>query len=122
MDGIGLYHNFHKNYNHLCMPGYYETIDALLVTSDYEACGLPAMEAAAAGRLVVSAAVGYFDGSSGALCRTPEDEFVEDARRILEEHKDPIKYRETCERAQQYARDHYDWSHVVDGWIDLLNI
>ena len=110
----------HEFYNHLCMAGYYTKIDALLVSSSYETAGLPAMEAATAGRLVVGTPVGYFDGSSGILCRLDADGFVADAARALEEHMDPRKYREQCERAQQYARDHYDWRHVIDKWLELL--
>lgn len=108
--------------NHLCMAGYYQTIDSVLITSNYEACGLPILEAAAAGRLVVSAGVGYFDGSHGALCRLPDAEFVEDAREALNKYKDPILYREACEKAQAYARDHYDWEHVLQGWIEALGV
>jgi glycosyltransferase involved in cell wall biosynthesis len=120
MQGTGLNFRTHGYFNYLCMPGYYKTIDALLVTSSYESCALPSLEAAAAGRLVISANVGYFDGSHGALCRLPDDEFVEDAKEALNKYKDPALYREVCEKAQQYAREHYDWEHVVDDWIKLF--
>lgn len=110
----------HAAINHLCMPGYYQTVDAILVTSSYEACGLPGMEAAAAGRLVVSPPVGYFDGSHGALCRHTDDDFVTDAKAALEKYKDPRAYREVCEKAQQYAREHYDWVHVIEDWVKLI--
>lgn len=120
MSGINLRFKRHPAINHLCMAGYYQTVDAVLVTSDYEACGLPSMEAAAAGRLVVSPAVGYFDGSHGALCGLAPEDFVVDAREALEKYKDPRAYREICEKAQQYARDYYDWEHVLEGWLKLL--
>ena len=120
-EGLGLDYVMHEFMYHLCMPGYYRTMDSLLVTSSYEGCGLPAMEAAAAGRLVVGAAAGYFTGDSGFLCRTPDDEFVEDARGILTLCKNsPETYRSICEKGQQYARDNYDWEHTVDGWIELF--
>ena len=121
LNNMGLSYQKHPNVNHLCMAGYYETVDAILVTSNYEACGLPAMEAAAAGRLVVSSGVGYFDGSAGVLCRTPDDEFVFDARLALVKHKNPVVYRAACEEAQQYARDNYDWSKTQDGWLALFS-
>jgi glycosyltransferase involved in cell wall biosynthesis len=121
LSNIGLQHYKHPGVNHLCMAGYYETVDAILVTSNYEACGLPAMEAAAAGRLVVAPNVGYFDGSTGVLCRMPDDEFVFDARLALIKHKNSRLYRETCERAQQYARDNYDWSKTLDSWLALFS-
>ena len=120
IDGLELEFKKHTFMNHLCMPGYYRSVESILITSKYESAGLPSMEAAAAGRLVIGAAAGYFDGSSGILCRTPDDEFVEDARLALTSHKDPSVYRQTCERAQQYARDHYDWEHRVDAWIELI--
>ena len=106
--------------NHLCMPGYYRSVDSILITSRYESAGLPSMEAAAAGRLVVGAAVGYFDGSSGILCRTSDEEFVVDAREALVAHRDPAIYKNTCERSQQYARDHYDWEHRIEAWLELI--
>jgi glycosyltransferase involved in cell wall biosynthesis len=120
MNGMDLNFVTHNEYSFLCMPGYYTEMDALLVTSNYEACGLPILEASAAGRLVVSPKVGYFDGSSGILCRLTDSDFVIDARVALEQHKDPSRYREACERAQQYARDNYDWKHTISGWVELL--
>jgi hypothetical protein len=78
------------------------------------------MEAAAAGRLVISSVVGYFDGSHGALCRLADEDFVADAREMLLKYQDPVLYRGACEKAQAYARDHYDWKHVTDGWINLF--
>ena len=107
--------------HYLSMAGYYASIDGLIVTSKYEGCGLPAMEAAAAGRLVVAAKTGNFDGSSGLLCRTPDEEFVEDAVNHLQNCSDPSVYRANCERAQQYARDHYDWEHVIDKYVELVS-
>lgn len=111
----------HNRMHHLCMGGYYQSVDSILVTSKYEGCGLPAMEAAAAGRLVLGAKVGCFDGSAGLLCRTPDEEFITDAIDHLERCKDPAVYKEHCERFQQYARDHYDWSQVVNNYVDLLS-
>lgn len=119
--GLNLTFVKHSFMYHLCMPSYYAKMDALLSTSAYEGSGLPVMEAAAAGRLVLSAAVGCFDGNSGILCRTPDDEYIEDARKALEACRDDSKlYREHCERAQQYARDNFDWSHKIDSWIELF--
>lgn len=110
----------HEFYNHICMSGYYPTIDAIVVPSSSETAGLPSMEAAAAGRLVVSTRVGYFDGSAGILCRIDEQGFIEDARNALLSCLDPVVYRANCERAQQYARDNFDWKYSLDNWINLL--
>lgn len=119
-DTVGLPLKIHDRMYHMCIAGYYESIDSLLVTSKYEGCGLPAMEAAAAGRLVLAAQAGSFDGSSGLTCRTPDEEFKADAVKHLEQCKDPVIYRNNCERAQQYARDHYDWEHVIHKYVELL--
>jgi len=121
LDGLPLEFKDHNFMHHLCMASFYQTIDALLLPSSYEACGLPMMEAAAAGRLVLcSSGVGYFDGNFGVNCRLPEDEWVKDARAALLAHQDPIIYRETCERSQQYARDHFDWSDRIEPWVKLI--
>lgn len=121
LNNMGLKYYKHPSVNHLCMAGYYETVDAILVTSNYEACGLPALEAAAAGRLVIAPTVGYFDGNGGVLCRTPDEEFVFDARLAILKHRNPKVYIETCERAQQYARDNYDWSKTINAWLALFS-
>jgi hypothetical protein len=120
MKGLSLSFKQSPNIHHLCMAAHYENVDAVLITSSYEACGLPIMEAAAAGRLVVSSAVGYFDGAHGALCRLHDDAFVEDARNIFKVYQDPILYKFACEQAQQYARDHYDWEHRIEAWQELF--
>lgn len=120
MQGVKAEFKKSPHLHHLCMGGFYQTVDAVLVTSNYEACGLPIMEAAAAGRLVIAANVGYFDGSHGALCRMPDDLFVEDARYALEAHRDPVLYKYACENAQQYARENYDWEHRIAAWQELF--
>ena len=120
MDGIPLEFKAHEFYNHICMAGYYSTIDAILVPSSSETAGLPFMEAAAAGRLVVSTQVGYFNGDAGMLCRMPEEEFVADARNALQLCMDPREYRTQCERSQQYARDNFDWAKSIDMWLNLI--
>jgi hypothetical protein len=111
----------HSFMHHLCMAGWYADIDALLIPSSYEACGLPMMEAAAAGRMVLcSNGVGYFDGNFGVACRLPENEWIQDAKAALLAHQDPAIYLETCERSQQYARDNFDWSNRIENWVKLF--
>lgn len=121
MSGMGLEFVKPPRMNHLCMAGFYPTVDAVLVTSSYEACGLPALEAAAAGRLVVSGPVGYFTGEAGWLCRLPDAEFIEDARRALTYMRDiSAIYTTACSYAQQHARDHFDWSVTAPKWVELF--
>jgi hypothetical protein len=111
----------HQFFNHLAMAGYYSTVDAIICPSNSETAGLPNMEAAAAGRLVMSTPVGYFDGAYGVLLSMDEQKLVEDATTALEKYKDPVLYTEVCEKSQQYSKDNHDWSHHIQGWVNLLN-
>lgn len=122
IDGLNVTLHEHAFYNHLAMPGYYSDIDALLVTSSYESVGLPALEAAAAGRLVLGARVGYFDGGYGHLCRTPNDEYVADAREAIRRYTaDPAAFRIACINARKTVRDQYDWGNCVLDWVSLFD-
>lgn len=122
VDGLDVTLNEHAFYNHLAMPGYYSDIDALLVTSSYESVGLPALEAAAAGRLVLAARAGYFDGSYGHLCRTPDDEYVADAREAINRYtKDPAAFRIACINARRAVRERHDWDNHIAGWVSLFD-
>ena len=116
----------HNYYNHLCMPGYYNKIDALVMSSLEDAGGLPAMEAAAAGKLIIGTPVGYFEenGKHGGGVLVPLDElgFLNETRKHLIYYRDnPKEYKEKCEEIQNYAREHYDWSKTINSWVDLLS-
>jgi hypothetical protein len=111
----------HQFFNHLAMAGYYSAIDAIICPSNSETAGLPNMEAAAAGRLVMSTPVGYFDGSYGVLLSMDEQKLIDEAVAVLEKYKDPALYAEACDKTQQYSRDHHDWCHHIEGWVNLLN-
>lgn len=115
----------HKFYNYLCMPAYYNKIDALIMSSLEEAGGLPAMEAAAAGKLVIGTPVGYFEenGKHGGGVLVPLDElgFLNETRKNLLYYRDnPKEYKEKCEEIQHYAREHYDWSKTIHAWVELF--
>lgn len=120
MAGLPFEFKDHNFMHHLCMAAFYTHINALLLPSSYEACGLPIMEAAAAGRLVLCGKVGYFDGAFGELVRLPDEEWISDVKLALLKHRDPTVYREACEWSQQYARDHFDWEHRVNAWANLI--
>lgn len=110
------------NYNHLAMPGYYNTLDGLLMTSSYESVGLPALEAAAAGRLAFGAKVGYFNGSYGHLCRTPDDEYVADAREAIQRYvADPKAFRIACINARKAVRENHNWDRCIADWVSLFD-
>ena len=118
---LGITLKVHEYYNHLAMPGYYETLDALLVSSSYETAGMPSMEAAAAGRLVISTGVGYFDGAHGVLCRNDEEGFVADARAaLIKFSSDRSAFRSACINARRVAREKYDWAHCINDWVNLF--
>lgn len=111
-------------YHFLAMPQYYREVDAVLVTSLREGFGLPSMEAAAAGRLVISTPVGGFpdQAAHGAGIAAPMEPdayraFVTEKLEFYKSH--PGEYVETCGRIRDAAR-YLDWEYVVDDWIRLF--
>jgi len=116
-------HNF---YNWLCMPAYYAKLDALAVSSIEESAGLPSMEAAAAGRLVLSTPVGYFEEhgpkGGGVVLPLPEEEYCKSLYENLAHfYNNPEEYKKKCIQIQDYAREHYDWSKHIEGWVNFLS-
>jgi hypothetical protein len=112
-------------FHFLAMAQYYGQVDALLVTSSREGFGLPAMEGAAAGRLVISTPVGGFpyQASRGAGITAPVDaneykRFVIQKLRYYHDH--PAEYVEICKKIQVAAKQ-LDWDCVVDDWIALFS-
>jgi len=127
--GIGLELKSHNFYNFLCMPGYYKTIDALVMSSSEEAGGLPIMEAAAAGKLVLGTPVGYFEEHSdmknkargGILLPLKEKDFISElSEQLIKYSKDKNLYKLKCLQIQEYARENYDWSKKLYSWLNLL--
>ena len=105
------------------MSGFYPSVDAVVIASTEEGAGLPALEASAAGKLVISTSVGLWitkSGNSGHTVPMEEAEFMSETRKLLEFYKaNPEAYREKCLSTQQHAKT-YDWSNVIHHWIDLL--
>jgi glycosyltransferase involved in cell wall biosynthesis len=119
--------NFVPNgtYHYLAMPGYYKTIDSIIMASIEEAAGMPMLEAAAAGRLCIGTPVGYFKHNSeeggGIKVRSDENGFLADVVETLEYYKaNTEKYKQKCLDIQEYARYNYDWSKVIHQWVDLF--
>lgn len=115
----------HKYYYYLCMPQFYRKFDTLVMSSTEEGGGLPAMEAAAAGRLVIGTPVGYFKENAkmggGVLVPVEESEFVRETVKTLQYFSEnPTDFQNKCYEIQQFAREHYDWSYKVDKWIELF--
>lgn len=110
---------------HMCMPAFYPCVDTVIVSShEHEACGLPLMESAAAGRLPMAANVGInadMENPTGIILPVDEKGFVEEATEVIKELKaNPALHRRKCLESQEYARQYYDWSKVIDGWIDIV--
>jgi glycosyltransferase involved in cell wall biosynthesis len=113
---------YHNSY--ATMPGYYKTVDALIVSSTEEGAGLPALEASAAGRLVISTPVGLWatrSGTSGHTVPVEAEEFLKETADLLNYYKNnPQAYRDKCLSTQAHAKQ-YDWSAVIRHWVTLLS-
>ena len=115
-----------SSYHHsfVTMPGFYKSVDAVLIASTEEGAGLPLLEAGAAGKLVISTPVGHWKraGEQGAdLVPIQEDEFIEKTVELLSYYKEnPEKYRQRCLEIQHHAQS-YDWKYVIDNWIEILS-
>lgn len=114
--------HYHNTY--VTMPGYYRSIDCLISPSTEEGAGLPVLEAGAAGKLVIGTPVGHWNERikefGGIEAPIPENEFVEKTTEILSYYiAHPKEYRDRCYQIREHAKT-YDWSHVVNYWVDLL--
>jgi hypothetical protein len=113
--------SYHNNY--VTMQGYYKTVDAVIVASTEEGAGLPALEASAAGKLVISTPVGIWLSKSGRTGHTvsiDEEQFLSETEKLLIYYKhNPEDYIKKCQQAQQHAKL-YDWSNVIKHWVNLL--
>jgi len=123
-ESAGLVFNPAGEFHFLAMPQYYRSVDAVVVSSSREGYGLPAMEAAAAGRLVISTPVGGFpqQASYGAGIVAPieADDFTTFVTEKLAYFKNrPREYFEICSETQAAAR-RLDWEYVLDEWIELF--
>lgn len=109
---------------HLAMPAYYAKIDALMVSSVYESCSLPLLEAAAAGRLPISSPVGItqdLDNTPGFILPASDDEYVREGTNVINTMKaDPSAHQHKCKQAQEYAREYYAWDRVISPWIKFI--
>lgn len=111
--------------SHLAMSAYYKDIDCLMVSStEQESCGLPLLEAAAAGRLPISTLTGInrdFDKPTGIILPMEEELYLSGGINCINLLKEnPHLFNQLCTNAQEFARMHYDWSVVIDNWITLL--
>jgi hypothetical protein len=114
-------HGYHNSW--ATMPGYYKSVDCVIVASTEEGAGLPALEAAAAGKLVISTPVGIWlsrAGDSGHTVPIEETEFVRQTVELLNYYKNSSDdYQIKCAETQQHAR-RYDWANVIQPWVELF--
>jgi glycosyltransferase involved in cell wall biosynthesis len=106
------------------MPSFYEQVDCVLMSSLTEAAGLPVIEGAAAGRLVIGTPVGHFPvrayEGGGIIAPLSAREFVEfTTAKLLHYRRHPAEFREQCLRIQDCARQ-FDWSRFLGEWKALL--
>lgn len=83
------------------------------------------MEGAAAGKLCIGTPVGYFEENGklggGCLVSMDEENFIKETIDILSHYKyNNEAYKRKCLDIQEYARENYDWSKVIDQWIKLF--
>ena len=113
----------------MCMPAYYNSVDAVVVSSIEESAGLPSMEAAAAGRLVLSTPVGYFTdyGPAGGGIILPlghpnESEFCSAlTESLIFYQQNSDAYVQKCLEIQEFARETYDWKKHIESWVNFLS-
>ena len=114
-------HGYHNSF--VTMPGFYNAVDAVVVASTEEGAGLPALEASAAGKLVISTPVGLWlakAGSSGHTVPIEENEFLQATITHLEYYRDnETAYHLKCLDTQEHAK-RYDWANVIQHWVTLF--
>jgi glycosyltransferase involved in cell wall biosynthesis len=127
VERAGLEFKVAQPYHHsfITMPGFYKKIDAIVAASTEEGAGLPVMEGGAAGKLVISTAVGHWNtriGDAGGFAVPIDEEgFLEKTVEILSYYKNnPEKYRQRCLEIQHHAQS-YDWKYVIDKWVNILS-
>lgn len=113
-----------RQHSVVTMPGWYGSVGAVMIASTNEGAGLPALEAGAAGRLVLSTPVGHWPervGNAGGITLPFDaDAYVEEATAHLVFYKhNPEAYRQKCQQIQEHAQS-YDWSKVIHEWVELL--
>lgn len=123
-DGIGLPINLLTRRHYLGMPAYYPTVDSIMVSSTEESCGLPLMEAAAAGRLPISTHVGVtrdYENTPNLILPMAEEEFISGGVTALDAlSRDSDTFSSMCKTAQEFARENYDWSVRINDWVKLF--
>jgi len=106
------------------MPDYYRSVDAVIMSSLQEGGGMPPLEAAAAGRLVIGTPVGEFPRLAyeglGILAPLNADAFVDFVTTELIYYKEnPNMFHNRCLSGKEAARLR-DWSCVALDWVKFV--
>jgi FkbM family methyltransferase len=107
------------------MPDFYGSVDSVVMPSLQEGAGLPPLEGAAAGRLVIGTPVGHFPRLAyeglGILAPLNAEPFQRFTTETLIYYRDnPSAYAEKCAAIQDAARQR-DWQYVVKDWVEFFN-
>lgn len=113
---------YHHSY--VTMPGYYDSVDCIVISSTQEGAGLPMLEAAAAGKLVITTPVGHWEERAaekgGLNVPIHEEDFLNETIKLLKFYKrNPKKYKEKCREILEHSKS-YDWSKVIDQWAAFI--
>lgn len=113
--------NYHNTF--VTMPGYYHSIDCLLIPSLEEGAGLPSLEAGAAGRLVIGTPVGHWNErvmDEGGVT-VSIDNFIEEAVNHIEFYQqNKSEFAKKCESIQNWASKNYDWEQNIQPWVEFM--
>jgi|SRR3989344_1706190 len=114
------YHN-----SFVTMAGFYPSVDCVIIASTEEGAGLPALEAGAAGKLVISTPVGHWEERCGEIgghtVPFEENKFIQETTKLLEFYKsNPKTYRQKCREIQKHAKT-YDWKYVINKWVETMS-
>lgn len=113
------YHN-----SFITMGGFYRNVDCVINSSTKEGAGLPSLEAAAAGKLVIGTPVGHWReliGENGGIeVPIQEEDFIRQCVDMLIYYKNnPTEYKKRCVQIQEHAKT-YDWKNYINSWVKLL--
>ncbi|TPJ13656.1 glycosyltransferase [Mesorhizobium sp. B2-7-3] len=106
------------------MPNFYQSVDAVVMSSINESGPLSVLEGAAAGRLVIGTPVGHFPikaaQGGGILAPVEPQKFKEFTAATLRFYRDnPSAYVEKCRSIQLAARK-FDWEYTIAEWVELI--
>lgn len=106
------------------MPGFYNSVDCIIVSSTTEGAGLPILEGLSAGKLILSTNVGIvqrMDNINPVILSMYEEDFVKEAVEIVNFYKKyPKLYQKMCLSGKEYAK-RYDWSLKILPWVKEFN-